>query len=50
MGHAISGPLSLAFSSAGGHWLEDLRAVSVRSTPPAFARAGGSTSSTTSAA
>lgn len=45
-----SGPLSLAFSSPGGHWLDDLRAVSVRSTPPVFVRAGGSTASVTSSA
>ena len=33
------GPWSLAFASSGGTFLEDLRAVSVRSTPPILERA-----------
>jgi hypothetical protein len=41
------GPFSLAFSSAGGSWRPDLRAVSVLSTPPHFLRAGGSTARVT---
>lgn len=45
-----NGPFSLAFLSAGGSWRPDLRAVSVRSTSPTFARAGGSTARATSAA
>jgi len=44
------GPLSLAFSSAGGSWRPDLRAVSVLSTPPHFARAGASTARATTSA
>ncbi len=44
------GPWSLAFSAAGGSWLQDLRAVSVRSTPPVFARAAGPTPRPTTSA
>jgi len=34
------GPWSLAFKAVRGRYLEDLRAVSVKSTPPTFERAG----------
>ena len=45
-----SGPWSLAFSAARGSWLPDLRAVSVRSTPPVFARAAGASPRPTASA
>lgn len=44
------GPWSLAFSAAGGSWLPDLRAVSVRSTPPVFVRAPGASPRPTASA
>jgi hypothetical protein len=44
------GPLALAFSSDEGTRLPDLRAVSVLSTPPTFARAAGSAAQPTSVA
>ena len=34
------GPWSIAFHANGGHWLDDLRSVSVQSTPPVLDRAG----------
>jgi hypothetical protein len=34
------GRWSIAFSTRGGHWLDDLRSVSVQSTPPVLERAG----------
>jgi hypothetical protein len=54
-GHATSvavtvdarGPRSFAFSSARGSWLADMRAVSVLSSPPHFARAAGPTARAT---
>jgi hypothetical protein len=33
------GRWSLPFRTNGGHWLDDLRSVSVQSTPPVFDRA-----------
>ena len=36
------GPWSLAFSAQRGHFLQDLRSVSVQSTPPVFERSGTS--------
>lgn len=42
------GPLSLPFSSSGGRFLEDLRAVSVQSTPPVLRRAPGAAAVATS--
>lgn len=35
------GPFSLAFSAKLGHWMQDLRHVSVESTAPVFLRAAG---------
>jgi hypothetical protein len=42
------GRLSLPFTSSGGRFLEDLRAVSVQSTPPVLRRAPGAAAVATS--
>ena len=44
------GPWSLAFKAQGGTFLNDLRAVSVLSTPPIFARSGSPTAPDTATA
>lgn len=44
------GPVTLAFSSSRARWLDDLRAVSVQSSPPTFERASGGSAAETAAA
>jgi hypothetical protein len=41
------GPWSIAFHSDGGRYKDDLRAVSVKSTPPVLHRTGAPTSRAT---